>query len=75
MASCVVCHNEPGWSWRTVATNWAQCRQCGVYYCGNCFRSLGKATRGDRWWSRKTVRICRECRADIQLPMDPAPIL
>ncbi len=64
MASCVVCHNERGWFWRTViAMDWVECQVCHVRYCGKCFQSLEEATMDDRW--RRPVRICRECEGDI----------
>jgi hypothetical protein len=79
MASCVICHKRHRW-WRTffgtftiagwafIDTRWVGCQRCGEHYCAKCRRSLEEATRGDHWWSRSSVRICRECGADISLP-------
>ncbi len=73
MAYCFVCHDERGWLWRTfMARDWMKCQLCKAHYCGKCFPSLRKVKR-DTWWSEKSVRLCRQCRSDIDFRIPDPP--
>ena len=55
------------------STALAVCRECRARYCsGTCYHSLDKETTGSHWWTRSTVRLCRECGGVVRRP-DPGP--